>query len=421
MANRLEQIDESFMRSALALAAKGRGAVEPNPMVGCVIVRNDRLIGEGYHRKFGGPHAEANALEACTESPAGATAYVTLEPCCHPNKKTPPCVPRLIEAKLARVVVGCVDPNPAVSGKGIEELRQAGIEVTAPELEAECKQLSTPFFKRVLHGLPYVTLKWAQSSNGKVGGPAGKRVWISNDASRCLVHELRARSDAILVGINTVLGDDPLLTARCVETARPLIRAVLDRRLRIPLTSRLVKTAREHRTIVYCAEGKVDSATALELREHHVTVVGLSVAGDKLDLTEMLRHLAAQDVTHLLVEPGPILAASFLDLGLADRVWVIRSPNAIDGPDAPPAPQVPYPPTASVWLDGDQLTEYLNPQSPVFFAEQPSVDFPSDQSAKREGEAPAEAKSFVAGTMVQAGKPAPQQTAARREPRPPAR
>jgi diaminohydroxyphosphoribosylaminopyrimidine deaminase/5-amino-6-(5-phosphoribosylamino)uracil reductase len=369
-------VDEAFMRQALSLARKGRGGVEPNPMVGCVIVRGDRVIGEAYHQKFGGPHAEANALAACTESPAGATVYVSLEPCSHTNKKTPPCAPRLIEAKLARVVVGCVDPNPRVAGGGIEQLRGAGIEAVAGVLEAEAKQLNAPFFKRVLHGLPYVTLKWAQSSNGKVGGPPGRRVWISNDVSRQLVHELRARSDAILVGINTVLSDDPLLTARCVEKARPLIRAVLDRRLQIPIGSRLVKTAGEHPTIVYCAEGKVDSATALELREKHVTVVGLSVAGDRLDLHEMLRHLAARDATHLLVEPGPTLAASFLELGLADRVWVIRSPNPIEGAGAPSARQTSYPPTASVRLEEDELTEYLNPKSPAFFSPQASPDLP---------------------------------------------
>lgn len=377
MSEEAVQIDETFMRRALSLAGKGRGAVEPNPMVGCVIVKGDRVIGEGLHQKFGGPHAEANALDACTDSPAGATAYVSLEPCSHTNKKTPPCAPRLSEAKLARVVVGCIDPNPQVSGRGIEQLRQAGIEVTVPVLDAEAKQLNAAFFKRILHGLPYVTLKWAQSSNGKVGGPPGRRVWISNDASRQLVHNLRARSDAILVGIDTVLSDDPLLTARCVETARPLTRAVLDRRLRVGLTSRLVKTAREHPTIVYCAEGKVDSATAFELRERRVTVVGLSVAGDKLDLTEMLRHLAARDVTHLLVEPGPTLAASFLELALADRMWVIRSPSAIEGDDAPSAPQIPYPSTARVWLQGDELTEYLNPTSPAFFSLQPSMDVPT--------------------------------------------
>src|SRR4051812_44360191 len=165
--------DQDFMRLAIRLAMNGRGAVEPNPMVGCVIVKDGRVIGEGYHERFGGPHAEPNALASCTESPAGATAYVTLEPCCHTNKKTPPGTPRLIEAKLARVVIGCLDPNPDVDGKGVAMLRAAGIDVDAPALEAEAKQLIAPFLARTRYHWPYVTLKWAQSADGKIAGPGG--------------------------------------------------------------------------------------------------------------------------------------------------------------------------------------------------------------------------------------------------------
>src|SRR5688572_32879202 len=169
--------DATFMRRAIRLAMNGRGRVEPNPMVGCVIVKDGRVIGEGYHEVFGGPHAEPNALAACAaagESPAGATAYVTLEPCCHTNKKTPPCAPRLIEAKVARVVVGCLDPNPDVDGKGVATLRAAGIEVTGPVLEPESKQLIAAFLARVRFGRPCVTLKWAESSDGKVAGPSAQ-------------------------------------------------------------------------------------------------------------------------------------------------------------------------------------------------------------------------------------------------------
>jgi len=171
-----ESQDERFMRRAMELAARGRGAVEPNPMVGCVIVRDGRVIGEGFHRKFGEAHAEPTALAACVESPRGSTAYLTLEPCCHVGKKTPPCVPRLIDAGVARVVVGCLDPNPKVSGKGVEQLREAGIEVTVGVLEAEAKQLIAAFFALVKYGRPYVTLKWAESADGKVGGPPGERL-----------------------------------------------------------------------------------------------------------------------------------------------------------------------------------------------------------------------------------------------------
>src|SRR4051794_33796208 len=188
--------DEQHLRRAIRLAMNGRGRVEPNPMVGCVIVARDgRVIGEGYHQQFGGPHAEPNALASCTESPEGATAYVTLEPCCHTNKKTPPCTPRLIEAKLARVVVGCLDPNPEVNGKGLAQLRAAGIQVDGPVLESEAKQLIAPFIKRQDHRLPYVTLKWAQTADAKVAGPHGQRLQITNETSSHLVHVLRARSD----------------------------------------------------------------------------------------------------------------------------------------------------------------------------------------------------------------------------------
>src|SRR5688572_29861014 len=196
-----KSLDERFMRRALELAARGRGSVEPNPMVGCVIAREGRVIGDGYHEQFGGPHAEREALAACRESPRGATVYVNLEPCCHINKKTPPCVPALIEAQVSRVVVGCVDPNPDVSGKGVEALRAAGMEVKVGVLEADSKQLNAAWYARVNLGRPYVTLKWAQSADGKVAGPGGERKQISNELSMKVVHELRARSDAILVGI----------------------------------------------------------------------------------------------------------------------------------------------------------------------------------------------------------------------------
>src|SRR3954451_12564544 len=223
--------NEHFLRRAICLAMNGRGRVEPNPMVGCVIVgRDGRVIGEGFHEQFGGPHAEPNALAACAragESPAGATAYVTLEPCCHTNKKTPPCAPRLIEARLARVVVGCLDPNPAVNGKGIATLRAAGIEVVGPVLEPEAKQLIAPFLATTTLGRPYVTLKWAESADGKVAGPGGRRTQISNGLSMRLVHELRSRCEGIVVGINTVLADAPLLTARRVGASRLRARFVL--------------------------------------------------------------------------------------------------------------------------------------------------------------------------------------------------
>src|SRR5918993_5858576 len=262
----MSDADAEFLRRAMRLAMNGRGSVEPNPMVGCVIVKDGRVIGEGYHQRYGGPHAEPNALAACAaagESPAGATAYVTLEPCCHTNKKTPPCAPRLIEAKLARVVVGCLDPNPAVNGKGLAMLRAAGIEVAGPFLEASAKQLIAPFLANVDHRRPYVTLKWAQSSNGKVAGTMGRAVRITNQQSDRVVHALRARCDAIIVGTNTVLSDDPLLTARGVENTRPLLRVVLSNSLKISTSSRLVASAKEHPLVVYSSATSVGASAGV--------------------------------------------------------------------------------------------------------------------------------------------------------------
>src|SRR6266850_6200593 len=366
-----KKLDETFMRRALDLAARGRGSVEPNPMVGCVIVRDGRVIGDGYHQKYGEPHAEREALAAARESPRGATVYVNLEPCCHTNKKTPPCVPALIEAGVAKVVVGCVDPNPQVSGKGIEALRAAGIDVNVGLLEAESKQLNAAYFARVVAARPYVTLKWAQSADGKVAGAGGHRMQISNELSMSVVHELRARSDAILVGIGTVLADDPLLSARG-RGLRPLLRAVLDSSLRIPLQSRLVKTIFAS-TVVYCTLDASTSDKAHALEERGIHVIGIPVGRmGKPAPKFVLNDLAARGVTHLVVDAGPTLGQSLIDQGLADRIWIIHSPIVIGAPDAPSAPIAPYPEVASLDLRGDRLVEMLNPHSDVFFSSMPS-------------------------------------------------
>jgi len=381
-----EPSDETLLRRAIRLAMNGRGAVEPNPMVGCVIVKDGRMIGEGFHARFGGPHAEPTALAGCTESPAGATAYVTLEPCCHTNKKTPPCAPRLIEARIARVVIGCLDPNPDVNGKGVAMLREAGIVVDrAPaQVEAEAKQLIAPFIRRTVHQRPYVTMKWAESSNGKVAGAMGRRVRITNAASDQIVHALRARSDAIAVGTNTVLNDDPLLTTRGVErtSVRPLLRVVLSNTLKVPVESRLVASASEAQpVIVYCSQSSAmrNAAVVDQLRSRGVEIVALPDRGSHFSFDDVLAELNQRVVTHLLVEPGPTLSRYMLGRGQADRVWVFRSPNPIED-DAldlaiTTAPRVEYPEVASMQIEGDVLTEYLNPQSPACYASTSSADF----------------------------------------------
>lgn len=373
-----QQTDEQFMRRALALAMKGRGAVEPNPMVGCVIVKEGLVIGEGFHQRFGAPHAEPNALASCVESPAGATAYVSLEPCCHTGKKTPPCVPELIKAKLSRVVIGCLDPNPSVSGQGAAKLRDAGIAVTVPVLESQAKQLNAPFFALIRDHRPYVTLKWAQSADGKVAGPPPRRLWISNRASQQIVHELRARCDAILVGMNTIVSDDPLLTVRGVEPMRTLHRIVLNGDLNISPSTRVVQSARQTPLLIVCRESafRQKPERVRELESLGAEIVAMPMdESDQIDLANVLRLLGERQFTHLLVEPGPTLARSFLRQNLADRVWIFQSPNPIGEPTAPSAVRVDYPATGHMIHEGDRLTEYLNPASPAFFALEPSVDF----------------------------------------------
>jgi diaminohydroxyphosphoribosylaminopyrimidine deaminase/5-amino-6-(5-phosphoribosylamino)uracil reductase len=372
----MSESDLDHLRRAIRLAMNGRGRVEPNPMVGCVIVKDGRIIGEAYHGRFGGPHAEPSALAACTENCKGATAYVTLEPCCHTNKKTAPCVPTLIGAGLKRVVMGCLDPNPNVDGKGAAMLRDADVEVVGPLLEAETKQLNAAFFKGTLHARPYVTLKWAESSNGKVAGAGGHRSQISNDHAMRVVHEMRARSDSILVGMNTVLTDDPQLTVRNVEIFRPLTRAVLDSGLRLPMESTLARTGAGELIVFTSRHTFHDSPRVAELEGVGLKVVPIrEVSPGRLALDDVLFNLDDRG-QHLLVEPGPTLARSFFDQNHADRVWVIRSPRPIEDPTAPTAAAVPgdYVKTAEIDLRGDLLIEYLNPRSPVFFAPEPSAD-----------------------------------------------
>ncbi len=369
--------ESEVMQRAIALAMKGRGGVEPNPMVGCIIVKEGRIIGRGYHQKFGEAHAEPNALASCHEDTAGATAYVTMEPCSHREKKTPPCVPQLIAARLKRVVVGCLDPNPAVNGKGMEQLRLSGITAEHGLLADRTRQMNAAFFKRMENRRPYVTLKWAQSADGKVAGAGGTRLFLSNDKSLATVHGLRARCDAILVGIATVLTDNPLLTVRGVTTQRPLLRVVLDSNLRIPVSSQLIRSSAIGHLVVYCSQDTY--------RQRHAAIVALNAQGVEvtplqtdatggLSLEHLLDDLGGRAITHLLVEPGPKLAASFFQQNLADRVWVFRSPKRVDDATAPSMPAFTYPSTGEIAFESDRLNEYLNPHSPVFFSLSPSPD-----------------------------------------------
>jgi diaminohydroxyphosphoribosylaminopyrimidine deaminase/5-amino-6-(5-phosphoribosylamino)uracil reductase len=321
------------MQRALALARKGEGRVEPNPMVGCVIARRGRVIGEGYHRRFGGPHAEVEALTSCVEEPRGATVYVSLEPCRH-HGKTPPCTEALIEARVGRVVAAVADPSP-LSGGGIRELRKAGIAVEVGVGETEAAEVLAPFLTRVALGRPYVIAKWAQSLDGKLATATGDSKWISGEASRRQVHRLRARMDAILIGSGTALADDPMLTARDVPVRRRAVRVVLDGRLRLSERSQLVVTASTVPTMVFTSKAKVGLSKAGRLARRGVEVAACRTHRGRPVVADCLRRLSRRAVTNLLVEGGPTILTSFLKAGLVDEAWAFVSPKLIGGSDGP--------------------------------------------------------------------------------------
>ena len=375
MDNQPTDFEIELMRQALALAARGRGRVEPNPMVACIVARDDQVIGSGYHQAFGQPHAEPNALAACTQSPAGATAIVTLEPCCHTAKKTPPCVPQLIAHGIRRIVIGCLDPNPAVSGQGAAQLRGAGIEVISAVLEPHARQLIAPYFALTRHHRPYVTLKWAQSADGRVGGAGNTPRQISCPESQRLLHQLRSRCDAILISADTVLSDNPSLTVRDVPSLRTPLRVILDTHLRIPSTSRLALTARKIPVHVFHADTLTQTPAARTLAAMGLHLHPTAVIGDHVSLPAVLQALGDMQLTHLLIEPGPRLAQAFLDAQLADRLWVFQSPTSLHEPSGPQSPAIAFPPTTSHKISVDTLCEYLFPTSAVYFSPDPSPDF----------------------------------------------
>lgn len=332
----VDPADEALLRRALALALKGEGRVEPNPMVGCVISRGGRVIAEGYHRRFGGPHAEIEALRQCPGSPRGATLHVTLEPCSILGK-TPPCVDALIAAGVSRVVIGVRDPNPRVDGRGVAALRAAGIDVVEGLLAEEAAELIAPFTTRMRLHRPYVIAKWAQSLDGKLATTHGDSKWISGEASRRMVHRLRARVDAVVVGSGTVLRDDPLLTARDVTLRRTALRVVLDRRLRLKEKCQLVDTSGDAPVVVFTTMKAARSAKAQRLHKHGVEVVGLRGASDAAFVKAVLKGLHDRDATNVLVEGGPGVLTTFFAAGSVDEAWVFTAPRLMGGERAPSA------------------------------------------------------------------------------------
>jgi diaminohydroxyphosphoribosylaminopyrimidine deaminase/5-amino-6-(5-phosphoribosylamino)uracil reductase len=328
--------DEAIMRRAIALARTAAGWTNPNPLVGAVVVKDGRVIGQGCHERFGQLHAERNALKSCKEDPAGATIYVTLEPCNHTGHQ-PPCVDALIEAGIAKVVVGSRDPNPLVSGKGNARLRAAGIEVEEDFLRDECDALNPIFFHYITTKRPYVVSKWAMTVDGKISAATGDARWVSNEASRADTHELRQRLAGIMVGINTVLADNPELTCRRAIPSNNPTRIVCDSQLRIPLDCTLVATAKETPVIVACAcdtESGAATQKAKALAQAGVSVVRVPGADGRVDLNALMTELGKRQIDSLLVEGGGTLHAQLFAEDLVDRVVVYVAPKVIGGATA---------------------------------------------------------------------------------------
>ena len=330
--------DQAYMGLALRLAAKANWATHPNPMVGAVVVngRPPRIVGQGYHHRPGEAHAEVLALQAAGGKARGGTLYVTLEPCCHSGKRTPPCVPTVIRAGLRRVVVAMRDPNPQVCGRGIRELRAAGVRVTVGCLQRQAETLNAPYCHRLHTGRPYVILKGALTLDGKIATADGESKWITGQQARRHVHRMRSHMDALMIGIGTVLHDDPQLTAR-VPTRRAAIlkqpwRVVLDSRLRISIAAKIV-VQRDARTIVATTR-KAPVRRVDRLRSLGITVLQLPRDRGHVSLDACLRWLGQEGVTTVMLEGGSTVNASALSSGMVNRILFYVAPRLLGGQDA---------------------------------------------------------------------------------------
>lgn len=321
--------ERKYMERAIELARKGAGWTNPNPMVGAVIVKDGKIIGEGYHEKCGQLHAERNAIAHLTESAEGATIYVTLEPCCHYGK-TPPCTEAIIENKMAKVVIGSRDPNPLVAGKGAKILREAGIEVVEDFMREECDEINPIFFHYITKRRPYVVMKYAMTADGKIATRTGASKWITGETSRSLVQIMRHKYMGIMVGIGTVLADNPMLNVRVPGLKSP-VRIICDSNLRIPLDSNIVKTAKDIRTIVACANM---SEKKFALEEAGITVVQCSDENDRIDLKNLMILLGTMGIDSILLEGGGTLNYSALRAGIVNEVQMFIAPKIFGGTDA---------------------------------------------------------------------------------------
>ena len=331
------------MQRAIALAKKGAGFVNPNPMVGCVVVKDNEIITEGYHEYYGGFHAERNALTHTTADCNGATLYVTLEPCCHYGK-TPPCTEIIIEKGIKKVVVGLLDPNPLVAGKGIKILEDAGIEVVSGIEEDKIKELNKVFLKYIKTKRPYVLLKTAMTLDGKIASYTGDSKWITNEKSRQLVHKLRSEMMGIVTGIGTVKADDPMLNCR-LEVQQPIansqkpdihqpIRIIVDTKASISLESNIVKTANEYRTILAVGQQSMVNGQQSKvemLKSLNVEILYCEEKDGHVDINDLMIKLGQKGIDSLLLEGGATLNAAFLQAGCVDEVYAFIAPKIIGG------------------------------------------------------------------------------------------
>ncbi|SCZ76754.1 bifunctional diaminohydroxyphosphoribosylaminopyrimidine deaminase/5-amino-6-(5-phosphoribosylamino)uracil reductase RibD [Pseudobutyrivibrio xylanivorans] len=320
--------DKEYMQRAIMLAKLGAGFVNPNPMVGAVIVKNGKIIGEGYHRKYGDLHAERNALRDCMESPEGATMYVTLEPCCHYGK-TPPCTEAIIESGITRVVIGTLDVNPVVAGKGARILMENGIKVEVGLLEKECKKLNRVFNKYMSSKRPYVVMKYAMTADGKIATVTGESKWITGDEARENVHRLRKNLSGIMVGVSTVIMDDPGLDCRLDEPAKNPVRIICDSHLRTPLTSKVVNTADEIETII--ATSSEDKKKVAEFKKKGCKVINIPQADNGIDLNVLMARLGEMGIDSVLLEGGGTLNYSALESRIVDEIHIHIAPKIFGG------------------------------------------------------------------------------------------
>jgi diaminohydroxyphosphoribosylaminopyrimidine deaminase/5-amino-6-(5-phosphoribosylamino)uracil reductase len=325
--------DEHLMRRALSLAENGRGRTSPNPMVGAVVAREGQVVGEGYHARAGGPHAEVVALEAAAGAADGCDLYVTLEPCCHAGR-TPPCTERIIASGIRRVVMPLVDPNPLVSGRGVDRLRAAGIVVEVGLLSGEAARLNEAFLTFIRRRTPFVTLKAAISLDGKIATRTGESRWISNEVSRRRVHELRDQVDAVVAGVGTIRRDDPLLTTRLPGGGKDPIRIIIGGAGPVPIDARVFHSASSSPTwVVVPSDVPTDRRATFE--RLGIPVVESGGAGGRVDLRDLLKRLGERDITSVMLEGGEGIFTSALQDGLVDKFCLFIAPALIGGKDAP--------------------------------------------------------------------------------------